>query len=259
MLSDGVLRRREGVERRSVRPGTGLAVFRYRVLTYRGRIVAVPPPDRDTLRSPFHGVYGATVVVELVAVRLSRGFVEGAALVAVHSDIAVFGIGLKEPVAAIGHGTRGGRVERHEVLRLIVDTFDNVNFAIVGPVGTKGPEGWPGSTNAPGHVAEVDDKQAVGIGLLTFQTNAVTSSSAGNIAVVYADVCNAAVGVDKALALCSALVDIVDVSVGWVVTGIEVEIVEETCARVILNKLVIEGGRSTQEGDGMEQGGRIHG
>ena len=49
---------------------------------------------------------------------------------------------------------------------------------------------------------------------------------------------NRAIGVDEALALGGALVDIVDVAIGRVSAGVEIKHVEEVCARVIISKIV---------------------
>jgi len=50
-------------------------------------------------------------------------------------------------------------MQRHLVLSVHVDAFDNVDFAAVGPVGADGPEGGPDGA-AVGDCVGVEDEEA---------------------------------------------------------------------------------------------------
>ena len=52
-------------------------------------------------------------------------------------------------------------MKSHLVLGLVVDAFDDVDFAVVGPVRTEHPEGRPGTADTAWHVEDVDDDETV--------------------------------------------------------------------------------------------------
>ena len=50
-------------------------------------------------------------------------------------------------------------MQRHLVRGHLVDTFDDVDFALVGPFECGGPDAWPDGA-AVGDVQDVDDEEA---------------------------------------------------------------------------------------------------
>ena len=67
-------------------------------------------------------------------------------------------------------------MESESIRLLVVNAFDDVDFAIVGPVGTYKPEGWPGAADSSWHVFEVDGKQASFIARFACDADAWTAT-----------------------------------------------------------------------------------
>lgn len=85
-------------------------------------------------------------------------------------------------------------MQSHLVGGILVHALNDINFAVVGPVGAEHPECGPSSAGASGHVCQIQDHQALGVGVLAGQTDAVATVTAGDIAVVNTDVDRATVG-----------------------------------------------------------------
>lgn len=137
-----------------------------------GDFVRGEEPDVDGGTGPFGGVDAAAGVVEAPAVGLGVFAADAAAAVgglAAGVDVAVVCVeGAGE--AGVFDGATVGGVQGHLILGLVVYAFDDVDFAIVGPVGAKHPAvvcqlggcsfgvcfrvGWVG-TNKAGQVPQV--------------------------------------------------------------------------------------------------------
>ena len=102
-----------GAPRRGVRVGA---------CSVRRDAAAGEEPDVDGGAGPFHGVDAAVGVVEAVT--------EGGRTACLG---AAAGVSL---AVGVDHGAAAAGVHGHCVLVLVVDTFDDVDFAVVGPVGT---------------------------------------------------------------------------------------------------------------------------
>ena len=87
-----------------------------------GDAIAAEEPDVDGGAGPFHGVDATLGVVETVAERGGTAGLDAAALAA----LAVL----------VEHGAAVAGVHGHGILGLVVDAFDDVDFAAVRPVGT---------------------------------------------------------------------------------------------------------------------------
>lgn len=122
----------------------------------------------------------------------------------------------------------------HGVLGLVVDAFDDVDFAVVGPGGPGRPEGGPDAAGTAGHVFEVEDYEAVRVLLCACYADAVATASAGDSRGVGADDYGAVEDIGEVFLLGGAGVDVVDVAVGGVVFGVEGEPVEEIIAAVVI-------------------------
>ena len=80
-----------------------------------------PEPDVDVVGGPFGGIDTAAGAVEAVAVR------RGAAAVDAATFVGEAGVS--------GEGATVGGVHGHDVVGLVVDAFEDVDFAVGGPVG----------------------------------------------------------------------------------------------------------------------------
>jgi hypothetical protein len=114
-----------------------------------------PEPDSDSLAVPQHGVRTTSATVETRPVARRPGVGDHAPLVAVGLVEAVRG----EDAAGFFERDVGGRgggevvlgrmcavvagVEGHAVLGGLVDVFDDVDFAVDGPVGALSPKSGP--------------------------------------------------------------------------------------------------------------------
>ena len=111
-----------------------------------GRLAVLEVPDLDEAGGPLHGVDAAARGVEAGAVARAHVVDHGAAVVAA----AVAAVGVADGGARLAAGTgadgaAGRRVQRHLVLRVVVDALDDVDLAAVGPVRTDHPESGPGT------------------------------------------------------------------------------------------------------------------
>ena len=52
-------------------------------------------------------------------------------------------------------------VHGHLILGVEADTLDDVDFAAVGPVGARHPEGRPDTTGSAGHMSEIQDDETM--------------------------------------------------------------------------------------------------
>lgn len=133
--------------------------------------------DGDCTRGPVESVDAAADGVEAraVALRISRAL--AAAVVA----IARVAVGVVEGAAGsgpiVGHGAAAGCVESDGVGSLAIDTFDDVDFAAAGPVRSECPEGGPDAAGAAGHVLDVGDEEALGVGLVAVHAGGGTTAA----------------------------------------------------------------------------------
>lgn len=110
------------------------------------------------------------------------------------------------------------RFHRHEARGIKVDTLNDVKFTIRGGLGAFQPIGRPASALSTGHMREVKDKEAMIVDLLALDSDAVTSTSCGNIGIVDSHV-------DAAVVVCSqqasvdriCLTEVVHVSIGRII------------------------------------------
>ena len=101
---------------------------------------------------------------------------------------------------------------------LCVDTFDDIDFAAVRPVGTYCPESGPGPTDRSGHVVEIEDNEAsCVIGLLARYAHGVAATAGGDGRSVDAHIYLAILGACEAGGRGRALVDVVHIAVSWVI------------------------------------------
>lgn len=101
-----------------------------------GDITVAEVPDTDSIAGPLSSVDAAAVAVEPCAEGLVRGRLDAAA------RVGVLARGLHETIAGFERAGEAGvidaaavaGVEGHVVLGLVIDTFDDIDFAVVGPV-----------------------------------------------------------------------------------------------------------------------------
>ena len=194
-------------------------------------------PDVDGRVGPFGGVYTAVGLVESVAVRLGVGVQDGTTgvggLVGGFDVAVVSAEGSSEARVLDGASVAG--VEGHLVGGILVHTLDDVNLAVVGPVGAKHPANHeisfristismfheniqcrPGTADATGHVLQIQNHQTLIVSVGAGQTNTVTARAAGHIGVVNANVDGTTRSANQAIAGGRRLVDIVHVTFGGV-------------------------------------------
>ena len=127
----------------------------------------------------FHGVDSAAILIKLRAIRCG---VLGGDLAALIVAIAADTVGRYERA---GEGFAGGvspadsaawtGVQGHVICLLVVYTFNNIDFSLVGPIWTHRPECWPGATDASRHVCHIQDEEARLVALVAGQTDAGTA------------------------------------------------------------------------------------
>lgn len=155
----------------------------------RGDGIAVEEVDGNFVVSPFGSENTALVRIESRTVGVLVGGRDTTADVRVLAcgvDVAVGGVDR----AGEGSGAAGGvyaadaaagsRVEGEFVGVLIVGALDDIDFAVVWPVGTYEPEGWPRAADSSGHVVEVEDEEARFVRSLASDAN--TGASAWSVA-----------------------------------------------------------------------------
>jgi hypothetical protein len=224
-----------------------------------GRLSASrPEPDLDSSRGPLHGKDTASVCVEAGTVRLASPVLDLAA----DTADAVVAVGGAE-LTGQGHGAAVVGVESHVILSLVMDTFENVNLAFIGPVGADRPavscqygvlclctlerivlnlQRWPGTTNTSRHMLKIKNHERMIVDLVADDSHARTALGARNTRVINTDVDLVLwVNADKALGLSSSLIDILDISMSRVTLGIKPKVVEEVVALVVVLQGIIDG------------------
>ena len=102
----------------------------------------------DNATGPFHGNDTASVCVETLPVRQSilvLDIAAGIVRLAGSVDFTVRGCQSAGKSTIIHDGATFRSMQGQSVVRVVIDAFDNVNFAAVGPFGSnsKHPECWP--------------------------------------------------------------------------------------------------------------------
>ena len=153
------------------------------------------------------------------------------------------------------NGTAGACVEGHGVVVLLVDTLDDVDFAVFGPIGADEPEGGPDAADAAGHVGDVGDEETFVPGLFGLDAQGGTAGLGvgDDVCVVDAEEDGRGVaGVGHHGEFGGGCVEAgleFDVAVGGVGVGEEVELREEVGGWHVVRQGVGVGG-------GGEEGGR---
>ena len=229
-----------------------------------GEAVAGEEPDGDGGAGPEGGVDAAASGVEAGAEAGGVGGEDGAAGVAGLGGgvgVAVRGVG------GAGHGgvldgAAGGGVEGHGVCGGAVDAFDDVDFAHGWPVGPHEPEGGPDAADAAGHVGDIGQEEALVVGFLAGDADALAAGVGGGV-VVDAHVCGVAVVADGAYHLvlhCGCVVDVLHESSGGIGFREGGEGVKEVVPFVVIGES-IAGYAHPEEGRKGEEAGesvRIH-
>ena len=213
----------------------------------------VPGPDLDGIGGPLHNVDTTVSVVEGITVRGGTG-VNTATVVGVSGVAVGSGGGRALDGTIVGDGAASGGVEGDDVGGLGVDTLDDINLTVVGPVSTDGPEGGPRTAVTAGHVVKVKDEETVGESLLGDETDGLTTVGRVHGGRVGSHVDLAVNDASKAGSVGGGLVDILDRSVGRIGVGEEVPGLEEVRLIVGDNVLVGLGRRDTSENGGSAGG-----
>lgn len=184
-----------------------------------GRNIAVgEEEDLDEVIGPFHGVDTAVVAVESVTVRGSVSRVNttaGVFALASGLGVAVAGGNLTTEARVVDAAAIRS-VQGHGIAALLVDTLDDIDLSVVGPVGADGPESRPGATDGAGHVGKVKNEQALVVGGSRGQTDTLATTSRGSVGVVNTNVGAVTLGSDQTGTGGSVLVDVGDISGGRV-------------------------------------------
>ena len=127
------------------------------------------------------------------------------------------------------YGAAGPSVDRNLVYIAVVNTFENVNFTLVWPVGAVGPEGGP-SAASDGHMDRVEDKETTIEDVVVVKTDrlAVARDSRGSFDAQ--DGITGAVNLDELVVPSTILVLVVDHAMSGIRGGPEVPAVEKGTA-----------------------------
>ena len=94
-------------------------------------------PDVNVSTCPFNRVYATADVVEAGTIRLRILVLDTTTSVAALArgvDVAVRRAESASKAAIISDGTIVGGMQGHGVVALVIDTFDDIDFAFVGPI-----------------------------------------------------------------------------------------------------------------------------
>jgi hypothetical protein len=132
--------------------------------------VAGEEPHFHELGGPLHGIYTAAVGIEAIAV---AGMVVAACCATCCSSGADSAVVTIDPTSLILklHGAVGSGVSGDLVGREGIDAFNDVEFAVSGPVGvTQSPECRPYSANGARHVFDICKEETVVVVDIAFET-----------------------------------------------------------------------------------------
>lgn len=224
-------------------------------------------PDGYMRGIPHHGVDAAAIGVEAGAVGGGEGVVDGAADtfgLAGGIEIAAWMDKLRrrgEECSVITDRASGATgMQSHEVRMLVIDAFDDVDFAVRGPgIGFCGPEGGPGAAGAGGHVGEVEDDEAMCVGFVALHTEGHAAGVGGGEGGVDAHVDFVVVGFEVAHFLGGGAVDEGDVTLGWVGDGLEGEGVEPVGCGVVVCEVVYADDGAEEHESASDDSRRTHG
>ena len=123
-------------------------------------------------------------------------------------------------------------MQGHGVICVVVDAFNDIDFSVVRPIGTKQPERRPDKISAEGaaakpkdarkdkpctansawHVGDIKGEQTVGVGCIARDAHAVSAGPVGNMGAVDTHVDKVVIGVNIAVLGCCVLIDIVHIT-----------------------------------------------
>lgn len=181
-------------------------------------IVVGEEEDLDEFIGPLHGVDTTVVTVESITVRGGVARVDTAAGVVALAggiDVAVAGRHVAAEARVVDAAAITG-VQGHGIAALLVDTLDDINLSVGGPVGADGPERRPGAAHGTGHVGKVKDEQALVVGGSRGQTDTLATTSGGSVGVVNTNVGAVTLRSDQTGTGGSVLVDVGDIPGGRV-------------------------------------------
>lgn len=175
---------------KSGRRGTPSRRIRSATSDIPGDARAREEPDIDDSPCPFGSVDAASSIVEAVAIGgvvVTSDGTAGVGRLARSFDVAVGSLDFAaEPEGLDGAAIAG--VEGHLVGGLVVDAFNDVDFAVAGPVGAEHPESWPRPADTAWHMGQVKNHQPLGVFAGTLQANTLSARVVGNVCVLNADV-----------------------------------------------------------------------
>ena len=122
-------------------------------------------------------------------------------------------------------------MQSHSIVCVVVDAFNDIDFSVIRPIGTKQPERGPDKISAEGspaktrdarkdipcaansawHVGDIKGEQTVGVVCITRDAHAVSAGSVSNVGAVDTHVDKAVISIDIAVLGCCILIDIVHV------------------------------------------------
>lgn len=142
--------------------------------------VAGEEADFDEVRRPLHGVNSATILVEVVTVRVAPARFYGTSCsgegycAVVRLERSRLGVIVHDAIVAC---------MRCETIGIIhIDAFDYIDLSISRPnTASEGPERRPDATNAAGHVYDIGNNLSMSVAFLTLNTNAGTTAGIVNL------------------------------------------------------------------------------
>lgn len=145
--------------------------------------------DCDAIIVPFRGKDTAALFIEATPVSFGIRGRDATTYVGVlirGVDIAVRGVDSSRERRAAAAATTGGIYATNAAARagmegklvrfLVVGSFDDIDLAVVRPIGAYEPEGRPCAADATRHVVEVDDEKSRIVASFAGDTDAWTST-----------------------------------------------------------------------------------
>lgn len=196
-------------------------------------------PDLDKGVSPLHSIHTTTRLIERIA-RAAIGSLDYTSDRA-GSLATLRGRESTRHVVAARDIAGAAGVKDDFVCLLQVDTLNDINLTVVGPVLTDGPEGGPCAANTTRHVLDIDDIQSLRVVIFRFDPYRLTAGAVGVQGTLVVDThieATALSDFDQPGLFSEALINVCHIAVSRVSSVEEIPVIDEAFALPGLCKLI---------------------